>query len=78
MRGRAGLYHEGGEGAVKGGGIVVAGGAKGQEVLRTEKQLSDAKSRIGHRIGLGFYLCRFRNAFAEDFDLEVTEIGMEL
>ena len=31
--GGAGLRHEGGEGAVEGGGVVEGGGAEGEEVL---------------------------------------------
>lgn len=67
----AGLDHEAWDGAVEGGGGVVGGGAEGEEVLG---RWSD--TGFVDRGGTDF--CGLGDAFAEDFDFEVAEGGVEL
>ena len=77
--GRARLGHEGGEGAVEGGAIVGRGGAESEKVLADGINVGAPDSYVGgvgRRSG-GAYFCCFGDAFAEDFDLDVTAGGVE-
>ena len=57
-------------GTVNWGGRVEGGGAQSKEVLNTVKFVKEGTQ------GLNF--CGLRNRFAEYFDLDVTEVGVEL
>lgn len=82
--GPAGLDHEGGDEAVEGGAIVVAGGAEGEKVLclgflgsvRLYGQAT-GKGRWRKECEEEAHLCGLRDALAEDLDLDVPVGGVQ-
>jgi len=78
------LDHEGGDGAVEGGGGVEVGGAEGEEVLGGGEGLvleacgQEREKRSGREEGrCCAYFGGFGDAVAEDLDFEVTDGGVE-